>query len=80
VLKTFNYLTLLNVIKVISNFTANTISGTAITNGTLCASPCYLTYSSMNTPFVLTANSFTYTVNLEGLLTVVVFNPLFTLT
>jgi hypothetical protein len=79
---TFNYLTLNNVIKVISNFTAATaITGTGIYNGSACLTTCYLTYLSMTNPMSLatTTPPNSYSIHIEGLLTIVVLNPLFTL-
>jgi hypothetical protein len=58
--QTYNYYVLLNVIKVVSNFTATTITGTAITGGVSCAGTCYLAYTSMTTPVALTANAVVY--------------------
>lgn len=82
--KTFNNFTINNVIKVITNFTtATNITGTSIFNGSACTTTCYLTYTSMttlvtiSTPNVTTPH--TYNLHLEGLLTVAVLNPLFTL-
>jgi hypothetical protein len=81
---TYNYIVLNNVIKVISNFTVPTnISGTSIFNGTTCTTPCYLTYTSMTPAITLSTTNTTpsniYNVHLEGLLTTVVLNPLFSL-
>lgn len=79
---TFNYIVLKNVIKVITNFTAVTvINGGNISNGGSCTGTCYLTYSSMNDPATITTTtpSNSYSVHIEGLLTVVIINPLFTI-
>jgi hypothetical protein len=70
----------MKVVKVISNFTSTNITGTSITGGTNCAATCYLTLSSIATTVNLSANSFYYIVNIQGLLSTVIFNPLLTLT
>jgi len=78
--KTFNYYILKNVIKVVTNFViATSIQGTSVTNGGACLGTCYLTYSSMVSPITLTTPSNSYSIHLEGVLTTVVINPLFTL-
>jgi len=78
--QSFNYLILNNVIKVISNFTNTAITGGgSISGGGTCTAVCYLTYTSMASPVTLLANAVSYFVNIQGLTTFVVFNPLFTL-
>jgi len=76
-------LVLNNIIKVITNFTiATAVTGSSISSGGACLAICYLNYSIMDDPVTLTTATVppnSYNIHLEGLYTVVVINPLFTL-
>jgi hypothetical protein len=65
-------------IKFITNFTVSTtINGTGI-NGS-CIGTCYLQLASAASSVVVSANSISYTIIIEGLLAQVVLNPTFSL-
>jgi len=84
-LSTFNLLTLSNMLKIITNFSVPTaITGYTVTmfNGSSCTSPCYMNYTTMDSNITFTTVTLprhTYTVHFEGLLTIAVINPQFTL-